>query len=233
MRLRDNVYFYPDAGGLAFPPGFSCNTVLLTGRRHMLIDPGLLKGWPDLKDRIRADGLQPDDVGLALATHSHPDHVEAAAEVAAELKAQLAMSAKELDFMDAGRGSPRRLEDSPAEPPASELFTPVFSGPFRWEGREFRLIDAPGHSPGGLCLHWPERGLLVVGDAYFAGAIGAVDHPGGRLADLSRTVRILGGLRDVELVLCGHGPPVEGRSEVFRNYQVLSAEIAEKAAAGL
>jgi glyoxylase-like metal-dependent hydrolase (beta-lactamase superfamily II) len=238
VRIRENVHFYPDPKGLDFSSTFNCNSVLLTGRRHVLIDPGMSREWKNLKNRVRADGLDLADVGLILATHSHPDHLQAAETAAAELGARLVMSAKELTFLG-GEGRSFYEDDlsevlgGPWEPPAVELFTPVFSGPARFEGREFRLIDAPGHSPGGLCLHWPERGLLVVGDVYFSGTIGAYDYLGGNGEDMRRTVRILGGLRDVDLVLCGHGPAVEGRPEVFANYGLLRKELEEKRAAGL
>jgi glyoxylase-like metal-dependent hydrolase (beta-lactamase superfamily II) len=67
-----------------------------------------------------------------------------------------------------------------------------------------------------------------VGDNYFPGTIGAYDLPGGSLSAIERTIKILRGLGDVDLVLCGHGDPIEGRGAVLSNYTALFSEIEDK-----
>jgi glyoxylase-like metal-dependent hydrolase (beta-lactamase superfamily II) len=71
--------------------------------------------------------------------------------------------------------------------------------------------SVPGKSPGEIALHWPERRLLVVGDAL-------IGNPPGRLsllpdkvmddpAQLRRSVRALTTL-DLDVILVGDGAPV-------------------------
>jgi glyoxylase-like metal-dependent hydrolase (beta-lactamase superfamily II) len=242
MLLRQGVYFYPAANGLDFSGEINSNSLVLAGPRHILVDPGIISRFGELMGAIRADGLDPADIGLVLLTHGHPDHAEAAMSCLRDLGAKVAMSHKEREFL----GGPGRIfyrkEFYQMEPsgarykvieyqlPDKSMMSAVFSGPFLHEGAEFRLYDAPGHSPGGICLHWPEKGLLIVGDLFFPGTIGAYDLPGGDLEAMERSLRILAGLVDVDLVACGHGPPVEGREAVEGNFRVLFAEVAEKKA---
>jgi glyoxylase-like metal-dependent hydrolase (beta-lactamase superfamily II) len=75
----------------------------------------------------------------------------------------------------------------------------------------FVVLLVPGKSPGEIVLHWPERRLLVVGDAL-------IGNPPGRLsllpdkvmddpAQLRRSVRALTAL-DLDVILVGDGAPV-------------------------
>lgn len=242
MRLRPDIYFYPAANGMDFSGEIDSNSVIIAGERHMLIDPGVITRWDDLLESIRADGLDPKDIGLVFLTHGHPDHAEASIRCKADLGAEVAMGFREIDFLGgAGRIFYRRefYEREPSGArykvleyllPDKSMMSPVFPGPFSHQGREYRLYETPGHSPGGLCLHWPEAGLLITGDNYFPGTIGAFDLPGGNFESMARSVRLLWGLGDVDLAVCGHGAPIEGRDAVLSNYEALFAEIEEKRA---
>jgi glyoxylase-like metal-dependent hydrolase (beta-lactamase superfamily II) len=244
MKLRDDIYFYPSPAGLDFTGEINSNTVVVSGPRHIMIDPGLSRHWERLRGQVAADGLDPADIGLVLCSHSHPDHAESAVRVAREVGADLLMSLAELDFLVTGGVCfYYRTQDGEYLPlagnmpvfdvPDTSLFIKGFPGPFLYGGRQFRLFLTPGHSPGGLCLHWPERGLLVTGDVYFQGMIGSIELHGSSPADMYRSVGLLGGLLDVDLVICGHGPAIEGRQEVVRNYEALFDEIAGKKAKGI
>jgi glyoxylase-like metal-dependent hydrolase (beta-lactamase superfamily II) len=164
--------------------------------------------------------------------------------VAKEVKADLLMSLAELDFLVMGgaRFYYRTIDgeyiamvgNMPVfEVPDTSLFIKGFPGPFIFEGRYFKTYLAPGHTPGGLCFHWPERGLLVTGDVYFKGTIGSVALFGSSPSAMYKSVGLLSGLIDVERVICGHGPVIDGRQEVIDNYEALFAEIAEKRKNGI
>ncbi len=75
--------------------------------------------------------------------------------------------------------------------------------------------------------------LLIVGDTYFPGTIGAIDYPGGSGRDMYASVARLAALEEVEIVLCGHCPAIVGRGAVLANYGRLEAEIKAKKAAGI
>ncbi|MEW6266858.1 MAG: MBL fold metallo-hydrolase [Thermodesulfobacteriota bacterium] len=69
------------------------------------------------------------------------------------------------------------------------------------------VLHTPGHSAGGISLHWPDTGRVFVGDLLFAGSIGRTDLAGGSFEVLLRSVRekILP-LGDETKVFPGHGP---------------------------
>ncbi len=72
---------------------------------------------------------------------------------------------------------------------------------------EWQVLDTSGHSPGGRSLYCAQAGVVVVGDALFAGSIGRTDFPGSdhrRLIDNIR--RNLLTLPPETVVYSGHGP---------------------------
>jgi glyoxylase-like metal-dependent hydrolase (beta-lactamase superfamily II) len=69
-----------------------------------------------------------------------------------------------------------------------------------------RVLHTPGHTPGSICLHGREDGLLISGDTLFAGGWGRVDLPGGSGEEMASSLARLAGLYDALRVLPGHGP---------------------------
>ena len=87
-------------------------------------------------------------------------------------------------------------------------------------GRTFEVIWTPGHSPGGICLYWPEKKALFTGDLVFEGSIGRVDLPGGDLNAMGESIEKIRGL-DVEVLLPGHGNIVHGKDRIQQNYDMI------------
>ncbi|MDR2367590.1 MAG: MBL fold metallo-hydrolase [Deltaproteobacteria bacterium] len=240
MKRWEDIYFYPSKTTLEFTGEINSNSVLIKGEKHILIDPGVSRRWEGLKGAIAADGLDPMDIDLIFCTHCHPDHADAAVGAAREFKADLLMSMAELDFLTSGGDrfylrtpSGEEIPKGVIEVPDASLFKRGYPGPLFHGGREYRLYLTPGHTPGGCCFHWPDRGFLATGDVYFKGTIGSIELFGSNPGDMYRSVNLLGGLRDVEKVVCGHGPEIDGRDDVIRNYDLLFAEIAQKKAKGI
>lgn len=69
------------------------------------------------------------------------------------------------------------------------------------------VIEAPGHSPGGVVFYNPEQKILFAGDVLFYGSIGRTDLPGGsyeRLVSNIQTKLLV--LPEETTVYSGHGP---------------------------
>ncbi len=74
-----------------------------------------------------------------------------------------------------------------------------------------RVLHAPGHSPGHLSFHWPERRFLIAGDAistwpdFRAGWKAFNLNPEQNRDSLRRMAEL-----DVEILGVGHGDPIPG-----------------------
>ena len=75
-------------------------------------------------------------------------------------------------------------------------------------GMDFRIVHAPGHSPGScLLIAAADEQVVFAGDVLFAGSIGRTDLPLGDPAAMDRTLAgPVWDLDDVLTVLPGHGP---------------------------
>ena len=57
-------------------------------------------------------------------------------------------------------------------------YTPIKEGDILDIGNlHFRVIDTPGHTPGGVCFYCPEEQILFSGDTLFKGTIGNLSFP--------------------------------------------------------
>lgn len=72
---------------------------------------------------------------------------------------------------------------------------------------KLQSLFTPGHAPGHLAFYVEDEGLVLSGDALFAGSVGRVDLPGGSMEVLMRSIaeRLLT-LPDETRVYSGHGP---------------------------
>jgi hydroxyacylglutathione hydrolase len=146
------------------------------------------------------------DIGSIIVTHTHIDHVGAVAALADEY------------------ACPVLMHDE-AEPMLKELPTQAMMMGIRFgklpevdryvEDEEIvevgdlrlRSLYTPGHSPGHLAFYLQDEGLVLSGDALFAGSVGRVDLPGGSMEVLMQSIeeRLLT-LPEETVVYPGHGP---------------------------
>jgi hydroxyacylglutathione hydrolase len=146
------------------------------------------------------------EIGSIIVTHAHVDHVGAVVALVDEYSCPVLMHAE-------------------AEPMLKELPTQAMMMGLRFgrvptvdryvEDDEvlevgdlgLRSLYTPGHAPGHLAFYVENEGLVLSGDALFAGSIGRVDLPGGSMEVLMRSIeeRLLT-LPDETVVYSGHGP---------------------------
>jgi hydroxyacylglutathione hydrolase len=146
------------------------------------------------------------EIGSIIVTHAHIDHVGAVVVLVDEYACPVLMHAE-------------------AEPMLRQLPTQAMMMGMRFgkvpsvdrhvEDEEIlevgdlslRSLYTPGHAPGHLAFYAEEEGLVLSGDALFAGSVGRVDLPGGSMEVLMRSIedRLLT-LPDDTLVYSGHGP---------------------------
>ena len=145
---------------------------------------------------------------LALAaiclTHRHFDHLYGVAELAKAAKAAVYAPTGDdsLAETESGKGG---IWGFPPVPPFDSL--PMPTGQTDFGGMECRVLETPGHTPGGVSLYFPAERLVFTGDALFYRSMGRTDFPGGDQTTLLHSItETLFKLPDDTTVYPGHGP---------------------------
>jgi hydroxyacylglutathione hydrolase len=190
----------------------NANTYLINGSKKILIDPGHDHLFGNVKDHLSKLSVTPQDIDLILLTHGHPDHVEAVRSFS-NSQALIALHETELSFI-------KTLAPHYGVAMGITNFEPPLllrEGDLQVGDLKFQVIHAPGHSPGSICLYWPQEKALFTGDVIFYQGIGRTDLPGGDGQALKERIRRLSKL-EVEHLLPGHGEVVSGAPLVKRNF---------------
>jgi glyoxylase-like metal-dependent hydrolase (beta-lactamase superfamily II) len=101
-----------------------------------------------------------------------------------------------------------------------QINLPLDEGKINLGDQEFKIILAPGHSPGSIGLYWPAQKALFSGDVIFKENIGRTDFSGGNGALLKKSIISFSEL-DLELLFPGHMGIVIGRDKVQDNFNIV------------
>jgi hydroxyacylglutathione hydrolase len=189
----------------SFPVGpLRCNCTILGDEithEAMVVDPG--DNIPEILSRLQKHGLTLRQV---VVTHAHIDHVGGAALLKKLTGAPVFLNKRDLGLLSAMEMQAGWLGVPTPEvmPPDASADDGVAVGLTSLPGE---VLHTPGHTPGSICLLFPEQHLLLAGDTLFAGSIGRTDLPGGDGRQILRSLRDrLLVLPDSTRVVPGHGP---------------------------
>ena len=166
-----------------------------------LIDPG--DEAARIAMAVEETGL---DIKSIIVTHAHIDHVGAVAALTEEYTCPVLMHAESEPLLE---GLPTqammmglRFGKVPRVDGYVEDEDILEVGDLR-----LRSLYTPGHAPGHLAFYLEDEGLVLSGDALFAGSVGRVDLPGGSMEVLMQSIEDqLLTLPDETVVYSGHGP---------------------------
>jgi glyoxylase-like metal-dependent hydrolase (beta-lactamase superfamily II) len=200
---------------------------------------------------LAQSGFGVDDIELVVCTHSHSDHYGLAASICEQTGCELWMHPKwehiRLQADDPQMALERRLEvgrmsgvpDAALDRYRQERIdksAPEIDG-IRAPDRDlvpgvevetdigtWGVVETPGHAPSHVCLHQPERRLLLSGDHLLGRSVMFFDYghtpdPFGEYLESLDRIEPL----DVDLCLPGHGKP-------FRDPQAKIADVRKQAA---
>ncbi|MFP4026272.1 MAG: MBL fold metallo-hydrolase [Candidatus Brocadiia bacterium] len=169
----------------------------------IIIDPGA-EGQRIAEEFERLD-LQP---GKIINTHAHADHICANGFLKAEYPdAELCIGKKDADILqDSFRNLTGMFGGCEKIPEPDRLLTEGDKIEF---GSSFiRVLDTPGHTPGGICLVGDQEQPIVIfcGDVIFAGGVGRTDLPGGNWDQLRQSIeKLMEEFPEDTILLPGHG----------------------------
>ena len=188
-----------------FPVGpLHCNCTILgdeVTHEAVVVDPG--DNIPEILSRLQKHGLTLRQI---IVTHAHIDHVGGAALLRKSTGAPVLMNQQDLGLlgmmeMQAGWLGVPTPQVAPPDASAEDGLTIGLAT------LPAQVLHTPGHTPGSICLLFPDHHLLLAGDTLFAGSIGWTDLPGGDGQQILRSLRErLLVLPDSTHVVPGHGP---------------------------
>ncbi len=140
------------------------------------------------------DGVGDRMVEGIICTHAHNDHVNAAVELADQTGAPIALHPADETLWNAVH---------PGRHPDMAL---AHGDVLDLAGAQFQVWHTPGHSPGGVCLHLAEAGVIFTGDTLFKGGPGATGRSNSDFPTIIESVRrLLLVIPPPTVVHTGHG----------------------------
>jgi glyoxylase-like metal-dependent hydrolase (beta-lactamase superfamily II) len=187
-----------------------------SGKEGAIIDPGFYT--PDERDElfrfIKENGIKPLCI---LLTHGHFDHIFGVKECIVEFGIPVYMDPADKII----------LQNDHIFTKACKLKTPdtkfetedLHEGDVIGIGKiQFKVIQTPGHTPGGVSFLDEKDKTLFSGDTLFAGSIGRTDNAWGDYDKLIKSVLDkLMGLDGDTRVIPGHGPETTISKEIADN----------------
>ena len=184
------------------------NTYVLfnEAKEAIIIDPGCYfeEERKQLQEFLEKNSLKPVQL---VNTHCHLDHVFGNKWIHDTYKLELFIHPNE----------ERVLQFAPQSGEMWGMPVDNYTGPLHFLQQnqvislgqnEIKILLAPGHSPGSICLYCEKEGFVIGGDVLFRDSIGRTDLPGGNHNQLLQSIREqLFLLPDDVIVLPGHGEP--------------------------
>jgi glyoxylase-like metal-dependent hydrolase (beta-lactamase superfamily II) len=158
--------------------------MVVDGERVTLVDAGLPGYWDQLDEGLEAMGRSRGDVEALVLTHGDADHVGFAERLRTEAGARVLVHEDDVVLATTRKQKDREAPMLPelrrpaawkliAEftrnggsrvPPVGEVETYAGGATLDVPGRP-TVVHTPGHTPGHCVVHFPERGVVMVGDA--------------------------------------------------------------------
>ena len=179
--------------------GVNCY-ILGSKEEAVIVDPG-----SDAEGIIKTLSDNEITAKYIVLTHCHFDHIMAVEQLIQKIGVKLiACQSEKENLLHSNINYTDRYARKPVELTADVY---VKDGDIIKSGEyEFKVIETPGHTSGGMCLYCDKEKLLISGDTLFYGSVGRCDLATGAEAELIKSIKTkLFVLPDDVAVLPGHG----------------------------
>ncbi|MBC8314365.1 MAG: MBL fold metallo-hydrolase [Bacteroidales bacterium] len=186
---------------------FMVNTYLLYDetREAIIVDAGCADEYEEnkLADFIESNGLK---LVRNITTHCHVDHILGNAFIESQYNIRPEYHKASGPFLFTAKEVAATFGQEITGIPEAERFLED-EEMIKWGASELKVLLAPGHADGSVCLYNKEQGFVLTGDVMFAESIGRTDLPSGNYNLLIESIQEkLLTLPDNTIVYPGHGP---------------------------
>lgn len=183
------------------PVSTNCYILINDQRKEaVIVDPG--DQADRIKERILKEGVKP---AALLLTHGHFDHMMAAEELRREYQVAVYACAKERPLLNDASWNLAKGFIGSDHTMDADIYCRE-GDEFYLAGCHIRVLETPGHTPGGCCYYIASENLVFTGDTLFCRSIGRTDFPGGSYDEIVKSIREkLFVLPEETVCYCGHG----------------------------
>ena len=195
----------------------NCYVVSDETKECMIVDCGAF--YPQevqaITNYILENNLKP--VVCAL-THAHFDHIYGVRAICDRYNIKPILSKKDEELYLTFKDQVRMFMQSDVDFDMPEIGGFVKDKDLvKFGNQEFRVIETPGHTRGGVFYYNEAEKVAFSGDTLFRQSIGRTDLPGGSMFMIINSLRYLCQLPDTTVVYPGHGPSTTIGFELAHN----------------
>ena len=180
--------------------GITTNVYIVVSKNEaIVIDPG---GEPDkIIDKLNELNT---NLKYIVLTHCHSDHIAAVTDLQKVKGGEVLISEEDGKAVNNPIRNLAPFMGSKLEKIKVDRFLSE-GNKIELGGEEFKIIETPGHTKGGICIYSEKQKILFSGDTIFKGTYGRTDLPSSSYQDMKNSIQKLMKLPDDINVYTGHG----------------------------